>query len=102
VLACIAIGTLIIMLWLGQMTVQPILKAGQIAESITNGDLNNRIEVGSRDETGQMLDALSRMQTNLSRRIEEERELSSANGRVRQALDSVSRGVVTFDPRGGA
>ena len=45
---------------------QPLRSALAVAERVAAGDLTSRIEAGRRDEVGQLLDALGRMNTNLA------------------------------------
>ena len=45
---------------------QPLRSAVAVAERVAAGDLTSRIEAGRRDEVGQLLDALGRMNTNLA------------------------------------
>jgi methyl-accepting chemotaxis protein len=58
----------------------PIREAVQVAETVAGGDLRSKIEVSSRDETGQLLGALKRMNESLVRIV----------GAVRGNADSVS------------
>ncbi|WP_315123186.1 methyl-accepting chemotaxis protein [Comamonas antarctica] len=51
--------------WLARAMVRPLGQAVRIAERVAAGDLTQRIEVASGDETGQLLAALQRMNDGL-------------------------------------
>jgi methyl-accepting chemotaxis protein len=83
---------------------QPINNAVTIAEAISEGTLDNVINVRSTDESGQLLSALKAMQENLlqarndlQERMAIEREQAEENNRIRQALDNVSASVMVAD-----
>jgi len=61
----------------------PIREAVDVAETVAGGDLSSRIVIKSRDETGQLLDALRRMNGNLVDIV----------GDVRKASDSIATGT---------
>ncbi len=71
----------------------------RVIDAIANGRLDNRIEAESRDEFGQLLESLARMQQDLRVRGEKEGRVARANARVRQALDNVSASVMVADQR---
>jgi len=58
---------------------KPIGKAVEVAESVAVGDLSSRITTGAKDETGQLLHALNKMNDNLTKLV----------GDVRQGADAV-------------
>ena len=58
---------------------RPLVEAVKVAEAVASGDLGSHIEVNSRDETGQLLQALKTMNE----------KLSSIVGDVRTTSDSV-------------
>jgi methyl-accepting chemotaxis protein len=62
---------------------RPIERAVRVAETVASGDLTSHIEVDSRDETGQLLAALKRMNDSLTGIV----------GRVRGASDSIATGT---------
>jgi methyl-accepting chemotaxis protein len=51
--------------WITHTITRPINAAVKVAQTVSSGDLTSDIEVGSRDETGQLMDALKTMNTNL-------------------------------------
>jgi len=59
---------------------RPMQQAVELTEAISEGDLSRRIQADGRDETAQLLKALSAMQENLAGIV----------GRVRQGSESVS------------
>lgn len=83
----------------------------QFAESIATGQLNNQIELAAQTETGQLLQALYRMQTQLRERIdelnnmqtqlrdriEEEKRIANEALRINRALDRVITSVLITD-----
>lgn len=69
-------------------------------ENMNQGDLEQRIELGAKDELGQAFGALQEMQDNLNKRVTRERTLALANERIKQGLDSVSTGAMIADPDG--
>ena len=52
-------------LWLIRAISHPVDKAVRVAKSVASGDLTQRIEVHTRDETGQLMAALKDMNANL-------------------------------------
>ncbi len=72
-------------------------KAITVFERIAAGRYDSRIEVTGTDEPNQVLRALDDMQSKLRAQIEQERLVAAENARIRQALDSVSAGVMVAD-----
>ena len=85
-----AVVGLVLALWLGIALIRaithPLQKAVSAAYAVAQGDLSQRIEVTSTDETGQLLQALNIMQDNL-------REIISND--VGRVLEALSRGDLT-------
>ena len=79
---CVGLGVLVAWL-LTTSLVRPIREAVQVARTVADGDLTSRIEVRSRDETGELLGALKTMVDNLSRVV----------SGVRSASDTIALGV---------
>jgi methyl-accepting chemotaxis protein len=63
-LAAIALGV-IAAWWITRTITQPINEAVKVAETVSSGDLTSNIQVNSNDETGQLMNALKTMNTNL-------------------------------------
>ena len=97
-IAAAVILLVIVIAWvLSRKITMPLKYSVEIANSIANGFLQNKIKVNSRDETGQVLQALSEMQARLHENIVKERKFSNENARVKQALDNVSANVMMAD-----
>ncbi|CAN7312870.1 methyl-accepting chemotaxis protein [Variovorax sp. LjRoot290] len=65
---------------------RPIDRAVQVAETVASGDLTSRIEVDSRDETGQLMHALKNMNESLAKVVGEVRSgtdtIATASGQI--------------------
>lgn len=85
-----------VLLITGSIT-KPLNQAVEIAGAIANGKLDNRIDVKSRDEVGQLLSALKTMQKNIKEQIETERQYAAETNRIKVALDNVSGNVMVAD-----
>jgi methyl-accepting chemotaxis protein len=84
--------------WVIARTLSTLIgKAITVFEHIAAGQYDSRIETDGADEANQVLRALDQMQTQLRTQIETERAVASENARIRQALDSVSSGVMVAD-----
>jgi methyl-accepting chemotaxis protein len=83
ILALSIIAVLFGILFAWRLTVgitRPLMRAVQVARNIAGGDLTSRIEVHSTDETGQLLQSLHEMNSNLFRLV----------GNVRQGTHSIA------------
>jgi methyl-accepting chemotaxis protein len=75
----VALGVLVLIVgvacawWLTLGITRPLSKAVQVARTVTSGDLTSHIEVNSKDETGQLLQALKDMNDSLVRVVSEVR-----------------------------
>jgi methyl-accepting chemotaxis protein len=67
-------------IWLARSIVRPLRRAVQVAQAVAGGDLTSRIEVGSRDELGELLAALKTMNDNLGNMVDQ----------VRQGTDTIA------------
>ncbi|MFK7994619.1 MAG: methyl-accepting chemotaxis protein [Granulosicoccus sp.] len=74
-----------------------IIRAKTLAEAIADDQLDNTIHAEGRDEPSQLMNALAVMQKKLNVRINEERQQSIINGRIKQALECVSSPVLVAD-----
>ena len=84
--------------WVIARTLSALIgKAITVFDHIAAGQYDSRIETDGADEANQVLRALDQMQTQLRIQIETERAVASENARIRQALDSVSSGVMVAD-----
>ncbi|WP_077036700.1 methyl-accepting chemotaxis protein [Pelomonas sp. KK5] len=66
----------------GRGITRPLSRAVEVTEDVAAGDLSRRIEAGGADETGQLLSALGRMNS----------DLGSIVGQVRQSADAIADG----------
>jgi methyl-accepting chemotaxis protein len=76
-LAAIVLSTLIAG-WTARRITAPLLYAVRAAGRVASGDLTRRIEARSRDETGQLMDALGRMNDSLTATVRQVRSSSDA------------------------
>ena len=79
---------------------QPLAQAVAVLDAIEQGNLESKIDVSTRDETGRVLRALQNMQRSLKERIETERAAATENARIRTALDRVAVGAMLADNDG--
>ena len=66
--------------WITRSITRPLVRALEVANTVAAGDLTSRIGVTSRDETGQLLQALKTMNENLARTV----------GTVRVGTDTIA------------
>jgi len=67
------------------------------AEAIAAGRLDHMVVVAAHDEAGQAAGAIRDMQAHLRDQLTAEREIASANRRIREALDRAGAAVVVCD-----
>ncbi|MBQ5949248.1 methyl-accepting chemotaxis protein [Massilia sp. ST3] len=66
--------------WITRSITRPVAKALEVARTVAAGDLSSHIDVTTRDETGQLLQALKDMNENLARTV----------GTVRTGTDTIA------------
>jgi len=81
----------------GRSISSPLEAVIGIFHSISGGKLDNTIDTSRKDEIGVVLASLAQMQTTLRTQLENERETSATNFRIRQALDKASASVMLAD-----
>jgi methyl-accepting chemotaxis protein len=82
-LGATAIGLAVLMAWIVTRSItRPIGQAVQVAQRVASGDLSSDIRVDTKDETGQLLQALKEMNASLRRIVAE----------VRQSSDGIATG----------
>ncbi|ART64463.1 methyl-accepting chemotaxis protein [Kushneria marisflavi] len=73
----------------------PLKRAGEVSESIAQGDLNNHIEVKGRDEFANLLNSLADMQKQLAHVVNDVRvnaeSVGSASSQIASGNDDLSR-----------
>jgi methyl-accepting chemotaxis protein len=74
------ITALLLAVWVARVISVPLVTAVEVAQRVANGDLTASIAPSSKDETGQLLDALKSMNTNLLKIV----------GEVRVGTDTIS------------
>ena len=79
VLGAIALG-MGVAVWMVRALSRGFSQAVTVARAVSEGDLTTRIDVGGRDEFGQLMAALQTMNTNLTRIV----------GRVRESSESIA------------
>ncbi len=98
VVAVVALGLILITAFLfARSLTRPVATAMGIARNIADNNLDNVIESSSADEIGDLMVALGSMQNNLRQRIAADRDIAAVNSRLKQALDTVSVGVMVAD-----
>ncbi|MDO6459715.1 methyl-accepting chemotaxis protein [Granulosicoccaceae sp. 1_MG-2023] len=87
-----------LMLWfIGRRISRTSASAIAFAEELQGGNLQARLHVEGDDELARLARALQSMQIRLRERIDKEAVTAAENQRIRQALDSVSAGVLVAD-----
>jgi methyl-accepting chemotaxis protein len=80
--------------FISRSIVRPLAQAVQVAETVAAGDLSANIEVRSRDEAGQLMEALRKMNINLAKVVGEVREgtetIATASGQIASGNQDLS------------
>ncbi|MEN8177501.1 MAG: methyl-accepting chemotaxis protein [Pseudomonadota bacterium] len=84
-------------LLLSRSIIRPLGRANEIARGIASGDLNQKVDINSKDEIGQLGQSMSVMIKNLKQDIEQTRQRADESSRIRMALDNVSSSVIMAD-----
>jgi methyl-accepting chemotaxis protein len=101
VLALVAVAVACVLSWLVTLAItRPLNHAIAVLAEIEKGNYASKVTVGSKDELGQTLQGLERMQTALRDRTEKEHAAAMENARMRTALDRMSVGAMLADPAG--
>ncbi len=97
ILAASVVAALAIALTLANRIVVPMLAAIRTAASVASGNLTNQIPKGDKDETGDLLRALSSMQANLRQLIDtiagNARQTAATSANMSGALSNISQSV---------
>jgi methyl-accepting chemotaxis protein len=78
----------------------PLNHAVAVLGEIEKGNYTTKVTVSSKDEIGQTLEGLERMQVALRERTERDHAAAMENARIRTALDRVSVGAMLGDTEG--
>jgi methyl-accepting chemotaxis protein len=98
-LAAVAVACLLAYL-LARAFKIPLNHAVAVLAEIEKGNYANTIKINSKDEIGQTLQGLERMQIALRERTDKEHAAATENARIRTALDRVSVGAMLGDTDG--
>jgi methyl-accepting chemotaxis protein len=82
--------------WITASITRPLEEAVDIAKSVAAGDLTTRIEVHSKDETGELLDALKHMNASLASTVHEVRR---STGTISRASSEIASGNMDLSGR---
>jgi diguanylate cyclase (GGDEF)-like protein len=108
VIGMTVLSALGITLLLTQLIAPPVRRAVRIAQAIAAGRLDNTISTGGRGETGELLRALSVMQSSIAHALAHIRtlmneqatshagELAAQHARLEAALDNMTQGLCLF------
>ncbi len=99
-IAFVVLAVAVVMFAFASQVITATTQAVRVSNNIARLQLDNRIEVRSEDEFGELMRALSKMQEELKTRIERERAIATENARVRSALDVADSGMMIADNDG--
>jgi methyl-accepting chemotaxis protein len=100
-LALAAVAVACVLSWLITRAIRnPLKHAVAVLAEIEKGNYTSPVAVDRKDELGQTLQGLERMQTALRERTDKERAVAEENARMRTALDRMSVGAMLADPAG--
>ncbi|MGB6355493.1 MAG: methyl-accepting chemotaxis protein, partial [Steroidobacteraceae bacterium] len=98
-LAAVAVGCVLAYLMMRAIK-NPLNHAVAVLGEIEKGNYTSQVNVSSKDEIGQTLEGLARMQRALRERTDKEHAAAMENARIRTALDRVSVGAMLGDTEG--
>ncbi len=101
----ITMSSTLLVIALAMLLVSVILKgvttrlntAAQIADAIAQGNLENVVVATTKDETGRLLQALGRMQTQLRERLAKDQRIAEEALRINRALDYATTCILITD-----
>jgi methyl-accepting chemotaxis protein len=99
-LVCLLLGVAgaVGLAWLfGRMLANNVRGAVKIAHEVAAGKLDGHIDASDKDEIGELMQALKRMQQDLRERTERDAAVAAENLRIRTALDNSSTGMYIAD-----
>jgi methyl-accepting chemotaxis protein len=82
-------------IWLTGMITRPLAKVVEVLDSLASGDLTSRIEVDSRDEIGQMGDALNQALSKISAAIRSVAENAQQVANASEEFSAVSQQITS-------
>ena len=100
-LALAAVAVACVLSWLVTRAItSPLNHAVDVLAEIEKGNYASKVTLGSKDELGQTLQGLERMQSALRDRTAKDHAAAMENARMRTALDRMSVGAMLADPAG--
>jgi len=96
-LAAGIIGSIVLAWLIARSLAGAMRGAVKVANEVASGKLDGHIVADRRDEIGELMLALQRMQKDLRERTERDQRIANENLRIRTALDSVSTSVMLAD-----
>ena len=91
-------GLGLVLVWLfARALVGSVRGAVSVANDVANGKLDGHIDTSRKDEVGDLMQAMQRMQRDLRERIETDAAVARENLRIRTALDYSSTGLYVTD-----
>jgi two-component system phosphate regulon sensor histidine kinase PhoR len=95
-LVSLAVAAGIALLWARRIT-QPLRQMAGFAQAVSRGELSHRLPIRSRDELGDLAEALNSMTRDLRETLQ---RLETESRRIRTIMESMAEGLLVIDPRG--
>ncbi|TDK60048.1 methyl-accepting chemotaxis protein [Sapientia aquatica] len=83
-------------MWINKMVTTPLIEAVAIAQTVASSDLTSEIVVRSKDETGQLMQALKEMNHHLQQVVS---EVKSSSENIAVATTDIARGNMDLSAR---
>jgi len=87
-------------MWVTRQITGPLIEAVGVANAVAAGNLDKAIDLSGNDEPAQLMNALSRMQSDLKARMEADKKVADEALRIKVALDVSSNSVMVANPEG--
>ena len=97
VLLAFGIVQLVLSVSLVRYVLRSLRSSITVANKVAAGDLSSEIDLSKRDEFGELLASLDKMQRDLATRNAADSKLAAENMRVRRALDNAATNVMIVD-----
>ncbi len=92
----LAVAAGIALLWARRIT-QPLRQMVGFAQAVSRGELSHRLPIRSRDELGDLAEALNTMTTDFRETLQ---RLEAESRRIRTIMESMAEGLLVIDARG--
>jgi methyl-accepting chemotaxis protein len=96
VMLALVVGGMVAAIMLSRTIVKPIVDAVEVAKTVASGDLSQAIDVTSKDETGELLQALKNMTTQLKNIVSQVRSGTDA---IATASEQIASGNLDLSSR---